>query len=129
PADADGLHRPSGTFHGPGPPRRRVPRRGVPRRGRKRSRPPRSAGRLAAVGDVVRARHRRCPRHREALRRVAAAGEHQRALMIWLTVAGGAFLVWLVLVFLFTPGINYHLSRRASVHDDKFLYILQTTCQ
>jgi cardiolipin synthase len=49
--------------------------------------------------------------------------------MAWLTVAGGVFLVWLVLVFLFTPGINYHLSRRSSVHDDTFLYILQTTCQ
>ena len=39
------------------------------------------------------------------------------ALMTWLTVAGGIFLVWLVLVFLFTPGINYHLSRRTSVRD------------
>jgi len=30
--------------------------------------------------------------------------------MVWLAWAGGAFLVWLVLVFLFTPGIDYHLS-------------------
>ncbi|HEX9368947.1 MAG TPA: phospholipase D-like domain-containing protein [Vicinamibacterales bacterium] len=49
--------------------------------------------------------------------------------MTWLTIAGGAFLVWLVLVFLFTPGINYHLSRRASVHDPDFLYIVESTCQ
>src|SRR4051812_36749817 len=49
--------------------------------------------------------------------------------MTWLTIAGGVFLVWLVLVFLFTPGINYHLSRRTSVHDDDFLYTLQSTCQ
>lgn len=49
--------------------------------------------------------------------------------MTWLTVAGGVFLVWLVLVFLFTPGINYHLSRRTSVHDEDFLYTIQSTCQ
>jgi cardiolipin synthase len=56
-------------------------------------------------------------------------GRSVGALMVWLTVAGGAFLVWLVLVFLFTPGINYHLSRRTSVHADEFLYTLQSTCQ
>ena len=49
--------------------------------------------------------------------------------MGWLSVAGGIFLVWLVLVFLFTPGINYHLSQRTSVHHDDFLYTIQSTCQ
>jgi len=49
--------------------------------------------------------------------------------MLWLSVAGGVFLVWLVLVFLFTPGINYHLSQRTSVHDEDFLYTIQSTCQ
>src|ERR1051326_3736765 len=49
--------------------------------------------------------------------------------MTWLAVAGGVFLVWLVLVFLFTPGINYHLSQRTSVHDADFLYTIQSTCQ
>jgi cardiolipin synthase A/B len=49
--------------------------------------------------------------------------------MTWLTVAGGVFLVWLVLVFLFTPAINYHLSRRTAVHDKDFLYTIQSTCQ
>jgi len=49
--------------------------------------------------------------------------------MLWLEIAGGIFLVWLVLVFLFTPAINYHLSRRTSVHADDFLYTLQSTCQ
>jgi cardiolipin synthase len=49
--------------------------------------------------------------------------------MTWLTVAGGVFLVWLVLVFLFTPGINYHLAHRTSVHDKDFLYTIQSTCQ
>ncbi len=49
--------------------------------------------------------------------------------MFWLAVAGGIFLAWVILVFLFTPGINYHLSRRTSVHADDFLYTIQSTCQ
>jgi cardiolipin synthase len=49
--------------------------------------------------------------------------------MDWLSIAGAIFLVWLVFVFLFSPGINYHLSRRTSVHADDFLYTLQSTCQ
>ena len=49
--------------------------------------------------------------------------------MDWLAAAGAVFLAWLVLVFLFTPGINYHLSRRTSVHADDFLYTIQSTCQ
>ncbi len=49
--------------------------------------------------------------------------------MLWLSVAGGIFLVWLILVFLFTPGINYHLTKRTSVHHSDFLYTLQSTCQ
>ena len=49
--------------------------------------------------------------------------------MDWLEIAGAVFLTWLVLVFLFTPHINYHLSRRTSVRADDFLYTLQSTCQ
>jgi len=49
--------------------------------------------------------------------------------MDWLEIAGAVFLTWLVLVFLFTPHINYHLSRRTSVYADDFLYTLQSTCQ
>ena len=49
--------------------------------------------------------------------------------MDWLEIAGAVFLIWLVLVFLFTPHINYHLSRRTSVHAEDFLYTLQSTCQ
>lgn len=49
--------------------------------------------------------------------------------MDWLEIAGALFLTWLVLVFLFTPGINYHLSRRTSIHAGDFLYTLQSTCQ
>jgi cardiolipin synthase len=39
------------------------------------------------------------------------------------------FLTWLVLVFLFTPGINYHLIRRTSIQAPDFLYTIQSTCQ
>ena len=49
--------------------------------------------------------------------------------MDWLSISGAIFLSWLVLVFLFSPGINYHLARRTSVHADDFLYTLQSTCQ
>ena len=49
--------------------------------------------------------------------------------MDWLEIAGAVFLTWLVLVFLFTPAIHYHLSQRTSVHADDFLYTLQSTCQ
>jgi cardiolipin synthase len=49
--------------------------------------------------------------------------------MVWLSVAGGVFLAWLVLVFLFTPHINYHLAHRTSIHAPDFLYTLQSTCQ
>ena len=49
--------------------------------------------------------------------------------MLWLEIAGGIFIAWLVMVFLFSPGINYHLSRRTSVHAEDFLYTIQSTCQ
>jgi len=49
--------------------------------------------------------------------------------MDWLSVAGAIFLAWLVLVFLFTPGIDYHLSQRTSIQHADFLYTLQSTCQ
>ena len=49
--------------------------------------------------------------------------------MLWLSIAGGIFLVWLILVFLFTPGVNYHLSERTTVHHSNFLYTIQSTCQ
>ena len=49
--------------------------------------------------------------------------------MVWLSIAFGVFLVWLVVVVLFTPAINYHLSHRTSVHDAGFLYAIQSTCQ
>jgi cardiolipin synthase len=49
--------------------------------------------------------------------------------MLWLSISGAVILVWIVLVFLFTPGIQYRLSQRTSVHDRDFLYTIQSTCQ
>ena len=49
--------------------------------------------------------------------------------MAWLSIAFTVFLVWLILVVLFTPGIPYYLSHRTSVHDPGFLYTIQSTCQ
>jgi cardiolipin synthase len=49
--------------------------------------------------------------------------------MLWLSISGAVILTWIVLVILFTPGINYRLSRRTPVHDPGFLYTIQSTCQ
>lgn len=49
--------------------------------------------------------------------------------MLWFFIPIAIFLIWFFLVVLFTPGINYHLSYRTSVHDPGFLYAIQSTCQ
>jgi cardiolipin synthase len=49
--------------------------------------------------------------------------------MLWLSIGFALFLLWFILVVLFTPGINYHLSQRTSVRDANFLYTIQSTCQ
>jgi cardiolipin synthase len=49
--------------------------------------------------------------------------------MVWLSIPIAVFLVWFILVVLFTPGINYYLSHKTSVHDPGFLYTIQSTCQ
>ncbi|HUF24192.1 MAG TPA: phospholipase D-like domain-containing protein [Vicinamibacterales bacterium] len=49
--------------------------------------------------------------------------------MTWLALAGALFLVWLVLVFLFTPGIRYHVRTRVSLDAPDFLHTLESTCQ
>ena len=47
--------------------------------------------------------------------------------MDWLQISGAVFLIWLVLafLFLFTPHINSHLSRRTSMHAEDFLCTLE----
>ena len=49
--------------------------------------------------------------------------------MIWLALAGAVFLIWFVLVFLFTPAIGYHARTRVSLDAPGFLRMLQSTCQ
>ena len=49
--------------------------------------------------------------------------------MIWLAIAGALFLLWLVLVFLFTPGIRYQLRTRLPLDAPDFVRTLQSTCQ
>ena len=49
--------------------------------------------------------------------------------MDWLSIAGRSLPPAIVVVFLFTPGINVHLSHRTSVHAADFLDTLLSTCQ
>ncbi len=49
--------------------------------------------------------------------------------MTYVAFIGLAFLVWLVLVILFTPALNYRVRERLPVDSPDFLYVLQSTCQ
>ena len=48
--------------------------------------------------------------------------------MFW-TIAAIAFLAWAVMVFLFTPRIDYHVSMPLRPDSDEFLHVIQETCQ
>src|SRR6185295_19871414 len=48
--------------------------------------------------------------------------------MDYLTIIGGAFIAWLILVVLFTPGIPYHVEAPIDVRSDQFLYVLESIC-
>jgi cardiolipin synthase len=48
--------------------------------------------------------------------------------MAW-TIIGVAFLAWLVLVFLFTPRIDYRVTTPLRPDGDEFLHMIQSTCQ
>lgn len=48
--------------------------------------------------------------------------------MIW-TIIGVAFLTWLVVVLLFTPRIDYHVTTPLRPDSDEFLRVIQSTCQ
>jgi cardiolipin synthase len=50
------------------------------------------------------------------------------AEVIW-TLIGITFIVWLALVILFTPRIDYHVSTPLRPDSDDFLHVLQATCQ
>lgn len=49
--------------------------------------------------------------------------------MLYLTVVGGAFIVWLILVALFTPHIDYHVETPIDPGGDQFIQMLESTCQ
>ncbi|MDQ3070636.1 MAG: cardiolipin synthase [Acidobacteriota bacterium] len=49
--------------------------------------------------------------------------------MSWLALAVALVLLWLVLVFLFTPGITYHVRARVPLDDPGFLHTIESTCQ
>lgn len=48
--------------------------------------------------------------------------------MIWTVLAVG-FLIWLVLVILFTPRIDYRVTTPLRPDSDEFLHVIQSTCQ
>lgn len=48
--------------------------------------------------------------------------------MLW-TLLGVAFVVWFVLVLLFTPRIDYHVTIPLRPDSDEFLHVLQSSCQ
>lgn len=48
--------------------------------------------------------------------------------MLYLTIIGGAFVAWLILVMLFTPHIPYHIERDLDAASDHFVRVLESTC-
>jgi cardiolipin synthase len=48
--------------------------------------------------------------------------------MFW-TLLGIAFVVWLTMVILFTPRIDYHVTMPLRPDGDDFLHVIQSTCQ
>ena len=45
------------------------------------------------------------------------------------TIIAVAFIAWLVLVILFTPRIDYHVTAPLRPDSDEFLHVIQSTCQ
>ena len=48
--------------------------------------------------------------------------------MFW-TVLGIAFVTWMLMVILFTPRIDYHVTIPLRPDSDEFLHVIQSTCQ
>jgi len=48
--------------------------------------------------------------------------------MEYLTIIGGVFIAWLVLVMLFTPAIPYHVQETIDPRSDHFIQTLEATC-
>ena len=49
--------------------------------------------------------------------------------MLYLTIIGGAFVVWLILAVLFTPHIPYHIQSAIDARSDHCVHVLESTCQ
>jgi cardiolipin synthase len=48
--------------------------------------------------------------------------------MLYLTIIGGAFISWLILVLLFSPHIPYHIEADLDATSDHFVNVLESTC-
>jgi cardiolipin synthase A/B len=48
--------------------------------------------------------------------------------MLYLTIIGGAFIAWLILVVLFTPHIPYHIEGDLDATSEHFVRVLESTC-
>jgi cardiolipin synthase A/B len=49
--------------------------------------------------------------------------------MLYLTIVGGAFIAWLIVAFLFTPHIPYHIEEDIDATSDHFSHVLESICQ
>src|SRR5574342_741926 len=49
--------------------------------------------------------------------------------MLYLTIIGAVFVLWLIVVTLFTPAVPYHLETRINPEDDHFIDVLEGACQ
>ena len=48
--------------------------------------------------------------------------------MLYLTLIGAAFIVWLIVVTLFVPHIPYHIEKEIDAASDHFIHVLESTC-
>jgi cardiolipin synthase len=48
--------------------------------------------------------------------------------MLYLTIIGGAFISWLIVVVLFAPHIPYHLEADLDATSDHFVNVIESTC-
>jgi cardiolipin synthase len=48
--------------------------------------------------------------------------------MLYLTIIGGAFIAWLVIVTLFAPHIPYHIEADLDATSEHFVHVLESTC-
>src|SRR5436190_8310625 len=49
-------------------------------------------------------------------------------VMQYLTIIGGVFIAWLILVLLFAPHIPYHVEAPVDPRSDHFIHVLESTC-